>query len=403
MNATVTTMSRSFATPVTTISHSFTTTVTTLLPFLATEVVQTTTEVQTTVGIELTTGSANDNTSAVLRFEDYPRPVLTGGFVALVIMAFFGVISNAVSIAALLRSSKLLKNATTALVINLCFTDLLFSALSTPLAATVFWNAGWVYSDGLCVAYGVSRFFNTGASIFTVMAISINRYVAIVKPGLYPRAFTEGNNLLVVTGTWLLTLSLLFWPTAGVWGQFGWDGDIGTCSVVPKNGRSSKAFLFMVAYFVPATSFVICYSRIYWIVRKTQRNLRQYSTSHKSAAFVARFFAQRQDGGAVSAEKVQRQQRRIAKDWRLLKTVFVIFAVFTLCYLPLLVLKAFRLLDDYPGVQVFAYLTFYFSGCVNPVIYICMSREYRQAYKELWPCAKSTVLSDSTGSQETPV
>lgn len=354
------------------------------------------------------TADANDTTDGtaeVLRFVDYPRPILTGGFVALVFMAVFGVLSNAVSIAALLRSSKLLKNATTALVLNLCFTDLLFSALSTPLAATVFWNAGWVYSDGLCVAYGVSRFFNTGASIFTVMAISINRYVIIVKPRLYGRAFSEGNNLLVVTATWLLTLSLLIWPTAGIWGRFGWDAEIGTCSVVPKNGRSSKAFLFMVAYFLPATSFVICYSRIYWIVRKTQRNLRQYSTNHKSAAFVARLFA-KQEGGTgepVSVEKAQRQERRIAKDWRLLKTVFAIFAAFTLCYLPLLVLKAFRLLDNYPSIQVFAYLTFYFSGCVNPIIYICMSREYRQAYKELWPCAKSAALSESTGSQETPV
>ncbi|XP_077551666.1 G-protein coupled receptor moody-like [Haemaphysalis longicornis] len=365
--------------------------------------VQATTEVQTTVGIDFGTGSANDSPSAVLLFEDYPRPVLTGGFVALVIMALFGVISNAVSIAALLRSSKLLKNATTALVINLCFFDLLFSALNTPLTASIFWNARWVYSDGLCVAHGVSRYFNTGASIFTVMAISINRYVAIIKPSLYARAFTEGNNLLVVTGTWLVSLSLIFMATAGVWGQFGWDRDTGTCGVMPKNGRSSKAFILLVSYFVPATSFVIFYSRIYWMVRMTQRNLRQYSSNHKSAAFVARFFAQRQDGGAVSAEKVQRQQRRIAKDWRLLKTVFVIFAVFTLCYLPVVVLKTFRLLDDYPGIHVFAYVTYYFSGCVNPLIYICMSREYRQAYKELWPCAKSGTLSESTGSRETAV
>ncbi|XP_077551735.1 G-protein coupled receptor moody-like [Haemaphysalis longicornis] len=384
MNATVTAFSRSFGT-----------TVTTQLPSLDTEVVQITTEVQPTVGIHVGTGSANDNTSAVLRFEDYPRPVLTGGFVVLVIMAFFGVISNAVSIAALLRSSKLLRNATTALVINLCLTDLLFSALNTPLTASMFWHAGWVHSDGLCVAHGVSRYFNTGASVSTVMAISINRYVAIVKPGLYARAFTEGNNLLVVTGTWLLTLSLLFLPTAGLWGQFGWDGDIGTCGVVPKNGRSSKAFLFMVAYILPATSFVICYSRIYWIVRKTQRNMHQHISNHKSAAFMARFFAQRQDGGAVSGEKVQCLQRRIAEDWRLLNTVFVIFAVFTLCYLPVVVLDSFRLLDGYPGVQVSACLTYYLSACVNPVIYICMSREYRQAYKELWLCAKSAALSES--------
>ncbi|KAH9384875.1 hypothetical protein HPB48_026905 [Haemaphysalis longicornis] len=288
----------------TTISRSFSNNVTTLLTSGASEVVQTTTEVQTTVEIELGTGSANDNTFAVLRLVDYPRPVLTGGFVALVFMAFFGVISNAVSIAALLRSSKLLKNATTALVINLCFTDLVFSAVNIPLAASVFWHARWVYSDGLCVAHGVSRFFNTGASLFTVMAISINRYVAIVKPGLYARAFTEGNNLLVVTGTWLASLSLIFLPTAGVWGQFGWNGEVGTCTVVPKNGRSSKVFILTVSYFLPATSFVICYSRIYWIVRETQRNLRQYCSKPKSAAFVARLFAQRQDGGTVSAEKV---------------------------------------------------------------------------------------------------
>ncbi|XP_077551662.1 G-protein coupled receptor moody-like [Haemaphysalis longicornis] len=345
----------------------------------------------------------NDNTSAVLRIEDYPRPMLTGGFVALVIIAVFGVISNAVSIAALLRSSKLLRNATTALVINLCFTDLLFSALNTPLTASIFWHAGWVHSHGLCVAHGVSRYFNTGTSVSTIMAISINRYVAIVNPGLYARAFTEGNNLLVVTGTWLVTLSLLLLPTTVVWGQFGWDGDFGTCGVVPKNGRSSKAFLFMVAYILPATSFVICYSRIYWIVRKTQRNLRQHRSSHKFAAFVERFFAQRQDGGAVSAAKAQCRQRRIAEDWRLLNTVFVIFAVFTLCYLPAVVCDSLHLMGGLPGVQVFACLTYYFSACVNPVIYICMSREYRQAYKELWLCAKSAALSESMASQETPV
>ncbi|KAH9384874.1 hypothetical protein HPB48_026904 [Haemaphysalis longicornis] len=65
-------------------------------------------------------------------------------------------------------------------------------------------------------------------------------------------------------------------------------------------------------------------------------------------------------------------------------------------YLPVSVLKAFRLLDDYPGIQVFAYLAYYFSVCVTPVIYICMSREYRQAYKELWPCGKTSKLSEST-------
>ncbi|KAL1478849.1 hypothetical protein MTO96_052333 [Rhipicephalus appendiculatus] len=122
----------------------------------------------------------------------------------------------------------------------------------------------------------------------------------------------------------------------------------------------------MVAYFVPATSFVICYSRIYWIVRQTQRNLRQYSTNHKSAAFVARLFAKRHGGEPISEEKVQRQQRRIAKDWRLLKTVFAIFAAFTLCYLPLLVLKAFPPAGRLPGSPGIRLLDLLFLGMREP-------------------------------------
>ncbi|CAN7983672.1 unnamed protein product [Ixodes hexagonus] len=349
----------------------------------------------------------NDTSSMVLRFKDYPQGALITGFAFLVLMVVFGVLANTISILALVKSSKL-NNATTALIVNLCFTDLLFSATSTPFAVTVFWNAGWAYGHAVCVAYGVSRFFNVGASIFTVIAITINRYVIIVKPMLYRRIFSPGNNLLVVTATWLVTLSLLLLPTSGVWGKFAWDEDIGTCSVVPKNGKSSKAFLFMLAYFLPTLFFVVCYSRIYWIVRKTQKNLRQYSTSHKSAAFVVnlmkRFGGQQgqQDQQPVSEERIQRHQKRTDKDLRLLKMVLVIFVVFTWCYLPLLLLKAFRLLDNYPGVQVVAYLNFYFSGCVNPIIYICMSREYRQAYRELFQ-KKGAILSDSTGSQETPI
>lgn len=348
------------------------------------------------------TGS-NTTVSSVLRFEDYPRDALTTGFVFLVLMVIFGVLANAVSMLALVKSSKL-HNATTALIVNLCFSDLLFSSTSTPFAVTVFWHGGWVYSHPLCVTYGISRFFNVGASVFTVIAITINRYVVIVKPMQYKRIFSPGNNLLVVTATWIITTLLIIPTAAGAWGRFAWDHDIGTCSVVPKNGKSSKAFLFMVAYFLPTLFFVVCYSRIYWIVRKTQKNLRQYSTNHKSAAYVANLL--RRTGGQqqVSEERVQKHQRRTDKDLRLLKMIFVIFAVFTWCYLPLLLLKAFRLLDNYPSIQVLAYLNFYFSGCVNPIVYICMSREYRQAYRELFKGDGTTApLSESTGSRETPM
>lgn len=342
------------------------------------------------------------NRSSVLLFKDYPAAALRTGFVFLIIFAVFGVFANAISMLALTRSSKL-QNATTALLVNLCFSDLLFSGTNTPFAVTVFWYGDWVYPHHICVAYGVSRFFNVGASVFTVIAIAINRLVIITKPTGYKQIFTPGNNLLVITSTWMITFILLIWPTAAVWGRFAWDAEIGTCSVVPYKGRSSKAFLFMVAYFLPTVFFIICYSRIYWVVRKAHRNLRQYSGGKRtSAAFIANL-KRRIGEPDLSDQHVQKQTRRTEKEMRLLRMILVIFVTFTTCYLPLLVLKAFRLLDNYPGVQVVAYLTFYLSGCVNPVIYICMSKEYRKAYWELLSRKQGSQLSDSGGSRETGV
>ncbi|XP_064485818.1 G-protein coupled receptor moody-like [Ornithodoros turicata] len=350
---------------------------------------------------QVTNGTVPNGTTVPLLFKDYPRVVLNTGFAFLVMFSIFGVFANAISMLALGRSSKL-TNATTALLMNLCFSDILFSGTSTPFAVTVFWYGDWVYPHHICVVYGITRFFNVGASIFTVMAISINRLVIISYPTRYKQIFSVGNNLLFVTATWLLTLALLILPTGSIWGRFAWDAAIGTCSVVPYRGRSSKAFLFMFAYFVPTVVFVVCYSRIYYVVRRTRQNLKRYDSGRrKPTEFVADLT--RRIGELNKQEAEKQRKRSDEKDMRLLRMVLVIFVTFTMCYLPLLVLKAFRLLDDYPGVQVFAYLTFYFSGCVNPIIYICMSREYRKSYFDLFRRVQGATLSDTTGSRETPL
>ncbi|XP_064472720.1 G-protein coupled receptor moody-like [Ornithodoros turicata] len=350
---------------------------------------------------QVTNGTVPNTTIPLIAFKNYPRVVLTTGFVFLVIFSVFGVFANAISMLALVRSSKL-RNATTALLVNLCFCDLLFSGVSTPFAVTVFWYGDWIYPHHICVIYGITRGFNVGASIFTAMAISINRLVIISYPTRCKQIFTIGNNLLFVTGTWLLALALLILPTGGIWGRFAWDAAIGSCTVVPYRGRSSKAFLFMSACVVPTVVFVACYSRIYYVVRRARQRLKQYSSGRrKPTEFVADLTRRIRELNSLQAEK--QAKRTGEKDMRLLRMVLVIFVTFTLCYLPLFVLKAFRLLDDYPGVQVFAYLTFYFSGCVHPIIYICMSREYRKSYFDLFRRAQGTTLAETTGCRETPL
>lgn len=41
------------------------------------------------------------------------------------------------------------------------------------------------------------------------------------------------------------------------------------------------------------------------------------------------------------------------------------------------------------AVNIIGYVLIYLTTCINPIIYVVMSSEYRQAYKNLLTCKKS--------------
>ncbi|XP_052126966.1 G-protein coupled receptor moody-like [Frankliniella occidentalis] len=91
--------------------------------------------------------------------------------------------------------------------------------------------------------------------------------------------------------------------------------------------------------------------------------------------------------------------RMTAKDRKLLKMILVIFAAFVICYLPITVSKAFRDYFDDGVLNIAGYVCIYLTTCINPIIYVVMSSEYRQAYKNLLMCrsgdAQSGALSEA--------
>jgi hypothetical protein len=79
-----------------------------------------------------------------------------------------------------------------------------------------------------------------------------------------------------------------------------------------------------------------------------------------------------------------------AKDKKLLKMILVIFASFVICYLPITISKTFRDTIDVHGLNIAGYILIYLTTCINPIIYVVMSSEYRQAYKNLLMCRTYT-------------
>lgn len=78
--------------------------------------------------------------------------------------------------------------------------------------------------------------------------------------------------------------------------------------------------------------------------------------------------------------------RMSAKDRKVLQMILVIFSSFVVCYLPITVTKLFHDVADWRGLNIAGYILIYLTTCINPIIYVVMSSEYRSAYKHVLFC-----------------
>ncbi|XP_046429906.1 G-protein coupled receptor moody isoform X1 [Neodiprion fabricii] len=202
-------------------------------------------------------------------FADYPRSLLYFAAGCCVLFMLIGIPGNLITVAALFRTKKL-RNATAVFIMNLSVSDLMFCCFNLPLATSTFWHSAWLHGQLLCRLFPLLRYSLVAVSIFTVLAITINRYVMIGHPRLYPRLYKPKYLVLMLVAIWICGFGALVATWFGQWGRFGLDPAIGSCSILPDvHGRSPKEFLFILAFLTPCLAIIVCYARIFYIVRKT--------------------------------------------------------------------------------------------------------------------------------------
>lgn len=94
-----------------------------------------------------------------------------------------------------------------------------------------------------------------------------------------------------------------------------------------------------------------------------------------------------------SRVKDQRDAKAKRNEWRITKMVLAIFLSFVMCYLPITVTKVADKDVKYPGFHIFGYIMLYLSSCINPIIYVIMNKQYRQAYKTVLLCKPGRLLA----------
>ena len=74
---------------------------------------------------------------------------------------------------------------------------------------------------------------------------------------------------LHVAATWVWGFVFLVPTSLSLWGQFGLDLTVGSCTIIlDQSGRSAKEFLFVFAFLSPCLAIIVCYARLVATIRQ---------------------------------------------------------------------------------------------------------------------------------------
>ncbi|KAL1138737.1 hypothetical protein AAG570_008799 [Ranatra chinensis] len=288
-----------------------------------------------------------------------------------------GMVGNLLTIIALVRCPRV-RNVAAAFIISLCVADFLFCVLVLPFEASRFITGSWVHGDILCRVVPLVRYGNVGVSLLCIAMITINRYIMIAHYGIYTKIYRPIWIGCMIIFCWLLSFGMQIPTFIGIWGTYSYDEKLRSCSIIEDEwGRSSKTALFMIGFVIPCLIIVCCYARIFWVVHSSETRMRKHSVANTG--------------------KEKREAKAKKNEWRITKMVLAIFLSFLVCYFPITIIKIYDKKVLYPVLHVIAYLLLYMSACINPIIYVIMNHQYRQAYKTILMCKRPRLLSLTPG------
>ena len=254
---------------------------------------------------------------------------------------------NIVTIYAIHKTSAMAKTLKT-LLLSLACSDVAVGLFSQPIYT--FFLVKWLHLDHInCNTYQVLNipvYFFLAASFLGVVAVGVDRFLAVHLHLRYQELVTHKRVVVVVIGKWLCSAfvsSTVLWGLPSVWNI--------TESVL-------AAFGFIVTFVV--------YTRIYLIIRR-----------HKNQIH------------SMQVQEVAHSDE-IKNFIVLLKSavgIFYVYLVFLICYLPSFICKAvIRMYGSSTALkQFFLYsLTImYLNSSLNPVIYCWKMRHVRHAIMDI--------------------
>ncbi|XP_053604015.1 RYamide receptor-like [Plodia interpunctella] len=273
-----------------------------------------------------------------------------------------------------------MKTVTNFFIVNLAVGDIFMSLFCIPFSfVSMLVLRYWPFGGVMCKVVNYSQAVSVFVSAYTLLAISIDRYMAIMWP-LKPR-LGKAAAKMVVAVVWLgalataapiLIVSTLQRPSP--WHEVC---EVDICGEKWASNEQSEQYtcaLLALQFVLPLSALVCTYARIAHVVW----------------------------GGRPPGEAETLRDSRLQHSKRkMVKMMVTVVAVFTICWLPLnvfIILWQVHGADEawaaWPGMPFVWFASHWLAmshSCYNPIIYCYMNARYRRGFKQVisgWICLK---------------
>ncbi|XP_066600212.1 neuropeptides capa receptor-like [Prorops nasuta] len=302
-----------------------------------------------------------------------PLQLLLPMTLAYVLIFVTGIIGNIATCIVIVKNTSM-HTATNYYLFSLAISDLTLLLLGLPNELNVVWQQyPWLLGIGLCKIRAFVSEMSSYVSVLTIVAFSLERYMAICKPFRLQKMSQLKRPLHVIMTVWLIalvaavpfaiytTVNYVEYPE----GSGNYSKESAICAMLLPCMPNFPLYELSCTFFflIPMLVILFVYAKMGLEIRRSVRE--QLGSVHRDV------------------HHIQSRKSII----RMLSAVVIMFFV---CWAPFHTQRLLYIYaqesDFYPDLNEVLYILsgclYYFSTTVNPILYNLMSAKYRTAFKQ---------------------